>query len=328
LLESEAPVMNFGQLGFPAPIDKALNRVLDLPQGMLLVTGPTGSGKSTTLYAALHRVRKPSVNVITVEDPIEYVLPGINQVHVNARAGLTFASCLRSILRQDPNVIMIGEIRDRETAEIAMKAAQTGHLVLSTLHTNDSVSAVVRLLDLGIPSYLMAASLSGILAQRLVRRLCKCRIQMPARPEFLALMAELTSGELPANEYQAVGCSVCEGTGFKGRVGVYELLSVDDSVRAAIRDGHVDMIQEAARAQGMTTMQSDALDKVRAGITTLAEVRRVVSFETSPAKTATCPTCGRSQPSSFRFCPQCGAPHDKQTGSAKFAEDPKDVLVR
>ena len=145
-----------------------------MPQGMLLVTGPTGSGKSTTLYSALNLLRKPAVNIVTVEDPVEYALPGINQVHVNARAGLTFASCLRSILRQDPNVIMIGEIRDLETAEIAMKAAQTGHMVLSTLHTNDSISAVARLLDLGIPEYLIASSVTGILAQRLLRKLCAC----------------------------------------------------------------------------------------------------------------------------------------------------------
>ena len=327
LLESEAPVMNFAQLGFPGPIDEGLQHLLDLPQGMLLVTGPTGSGKSTTLYAALHRVRKPSVNIITVEDPVEYVLPGINQVHVNARAGLTFASCLRSILRQDPNVIMIGEIRDRETAEIAMKAAQTGHLVLSTLHTNDSVSAVVRLLDLEIPSYMMAASLAGILAQRLVRRLCKCRIQVPARPEFLARMAAATGGRLPESEYQTVGCAACEGTGYKGRVGVYELLCVDEPVRAAIRDGRIDVIQDAARAQGMKLMQEDAIDKVRAGVTTLSEVQRVVAFES--AQILKCPACKQPQTSAFRFCPHCGAPRENRSGGRKFAESATEsVLVR
>ena len=151
-----------------------MKQLIAQPQGMLLVTGPTGSGKSTTLYSALNLLRKPAVNIVTVEDPVEYALPGINQVHVNTRAGLTFASCLRSILRQDPNVIMVGEIRDLETAEIAMKAAQTGHMVLSTLHTNDSISAVARLLDLGIPEYLIASSVTGILAQRLLRKLCAC----------------------------------------------------------------------------------------------------------------------------------------------------------
>ena len=325
LLESGAPVMSFAQLGFPAPIEQELNRLLDLPQGMLLVTGPTGSGKSTTLYAALHRVRKPSINIITVEDPVEYVLPGINQVHVNVRAGLTFAGCLRSILRQDPNVIMIGEIRDRETAEIAMKAAQTGHLVLSTLHTNDSVSAVIRLLDLDIPPYLMAASLAGILAQRLVRTLCNCRIQVPARPEFLARMAALSGGELPESEYQTVGCAACEGTGFKGRVGVYELLCVNEPVRAAIRDGRIDVIQDAARAQGMKLMQRDAIDKVRAGITTFSEVLRVVAFEN--AQPVKCPACGQPQTSAFRFCPHCGAPRENQSGRRRSAESAEESVL-
>jgi type IV pilus assembly protein PilB len=322
LLEPEAAVRTFAQLGFPGSVEKTLCELLALPQGTLLVTGPTGSGKSTTLYAALHHVSKPDVNIVTVEDPVEYVLPGINQVHVNARAGLTFASSLRSILRQDPNVIMIGEIRDRETAEIAMKAAQTGHLVLSTLHTNDSISAIVRLLDLEIPSYMMAASLSGVLAQRLVRKLCKCRKQGPASEEFLARMAVLTDGELPETEYQQAGCDACEGTGFKGRVGVYELLYVDDSVRAAIRDGRIEMIQEAARVQGMTLMQEDALDKVRAGITSLSEVQRVVAFENTAG--IKCLACGQQQTTAFRFCPHCGAPREipgKRKAAADLAKE-------
>jgi type IV pilus assembly protein PilB len=323
LLESEAPVMGFPQLGFPKPIESKLSQVLELPQGMLLVTGPTGSGKSTTLYAALHQIRNSSVNIVTVEDPVEYVLPGINQVHVNARAGLTFASCLRSILRQDPNVIMIGEIRDRETAEIAMKAAQTGHLVLSTLHTNDSISAVVRLLDLGIPPYLTAASLSGILAQRLVRVLCKCRVKVPAGPEFLTRITEITSEELPDSEYRPLGCPACEGTGFKGRVGVYEFLSISESVRAAVHDGRIDAIQNAARAQGMATLQSDALDKVRAGITTLGEVMRIVSFDRESAATGKCQECGLPQAPSFRFCPQCGTQRAGRNASATLAGELK-----
>ena len=181
LLEASAPILSFANLGLPPDVSDRLMQVIGQPQGMLLVTGPTGSGKSTTLYSALNLLRKPAVNIVTVEDPVEYALPGVNQVHVNTRAGLTFASCLRSILRQDPNVIMIGEIRDLETAEIAMKAAQTGHMVLSTLHTNDSISAVARLLDLGIPEYLIASSVTGILAQRLLRKLCACHIQSKSR---------------------------------------------------------------------------------------------------------------------------------------------------
>jgi type IV pilus assembly protein PilB len=327
LLESEAPVMDFAKLGLPEALAKQLSGLLQLPQGMLLVTGPTGSGKSTTLYAALHQIRRPSVNIITVEDPIEYVLPGINQVHVNVRAGLTFASCLRSILRQDPNVIMIGEIRDRETAEIAMKAAQVGQLVLSTLHTNDSVSAITRLLDLEIPAYLIAASLTGILAQRLVRKLCACRTEGPASPEFLERMSAVHHGEMPESEYHAVGCAACEGTGYKGRVGVYELLCVDDAVRAAIRDRRIEAIHEAARAQGMKPMQKDALDKVRAGITTLSEVLRVVSLESAcPAK---CPECGLPQTAAFRFCPYCGTRRENQGRQGELTGTVKErALVR
>ena len=183
LLEASAPISSFADLGLPRAVADRVRQLIALPQGMLLVTGPTGSGKSTTLYSALNLLRKPAVNIVTVEDPVEYALSGINQVHVNTKAGLTFASCLRSILRQDPNVIMIGEIRDLETAEIAMKAAQTGHMVLSTLHTNDSISAIARMLDLGIPEYLIASSVSGILAQRLLRKLCECHTQKQVSPE-------------------------------------------------------------------------------------------------------------------------------------------------
>jgi type II secretory ATPase GspE/PulE/Tfp pilus assembly ATPase PilB-like protein len=232
---------------------------------------------------------------------------------------------LRSILRQDPNVIMVGEIRDRETAEIAMKAAQTGHLVLSTLHTNDSVSAVVRLLDLEIPPYLMAASLAGILAQRLVRKLCACRVQAPAGPEFLARMAEVNVSDPPENEYRPVGCAECEGTGFKGRIGVFELLVVDEPVRTAIRDGRIETIQEVARAQGMKPMRKDAIDKVRAGITTLGEALRVVPFEN--VQMVECPACQRSLTSAFRFCPHCGAHCDKQNGRRELTESHRESIL-
>ena len=190
LLEPSAPLLNLTEIGFTPAIAEGLQKLLALPQGLILVTGPTGSGKSTTLYSALNILRKPSVNIVTVEDPVEYALPGINQVHVNTRAGLTFASVLRSLLRQDPNVIMVGEIRDQETAEIALKAAQTGQLVLSTLHTNDSVSAIVRLLDLGVPSFLIASSVIGVLAQRLVRKLCTCHSVEPMTAGLSARLAE------------------------------------------------------------------------------------------------------------------------------------------
>ncbi|MGH9865790.1 MAG: GspE/PulE family protein, partial [Candidatus Acidiferrales bacterium] len=235
LLEPDAPLQDFGMLGLAPEIALALRKVISQPQGMLLVTGPTGSGKSTTLYSCLSALRKPTVNIITVEDPVEYALPGVNQVQVNSKAGLTFASCLRSILRQDPNVIMVGEIRDKETAEIALKAAQTGHFVLSTLHTNDSIAAVTRLLDLGVPGFMAATSLSGIIAQRLVRRLCSCRGEMPASAAYRARLLEAGMTELPDLQLVPVGCDICDSTGYKGRIGVYELLVFDDAIRAAVR---------------------------------------------------------------------------------------------
>ena len=307
LLDSQAAPPTFAHLGLPAAIDRDLLRLLALPQGMLLVTGPTGSGKSTTLYAALNVLRKPSVNIITVEDPVEYVLPGINQVHVNVRAGLTFASCLRSILRQDPNVIMLGEIRDRETAEIAMKASQTGHLVLSTLHTNDSISAIVRLLDLEVQPYLIAASLAGIMAQRLIRKLCICRTDAAPSAAFRTRLAEMGIVEPVQTEWTPRGCDLCGRTGFRGRVGVYELLVVDEAVRAAIREGcQIKAIRHAAGARGFKLMQEDAFEKVRTGITTIDEVLRIVPLEAVGIATE-CGSCGRTLGPAFQFCPFCGA---------------------
>src|SRR4030095_11421335 len=202
------------QLGFSAELAENLKRILAMPQGMLLVTGPTGSGKSTTLYGSLNLLRSPRNNIVTVEDPVEFMLEGVNQVQVHPKAGLTFATCLPSILRQDPDVIMVGEIRNGETAEIAMNASQTGHLVLSTLHTNDSIGAVTRLIDLGVPSYLIAASLTGVLAQRLVRRLCSCRKEKPASKAYHRRLEKIGATDLRSHkfEYEPAACDICEGT--------------------------------------------------------------------------------------------------------------------
>jgi type IV pilus assembly protein PilB len=306
LLDTSAPLTSYADLGMPGDVAEGLNELLAGPRGMILVTGPTGSGKSTTLYSSLNKLRKDSVNIVTVEDPVEYVLPGINQVHVNTKAGLTFVSCLRSILRQDPNIIMVGEIRDKETAEIAMKASQTGHVVLSTLHTNDSVSAVNRLLDLGIPGYLISASVSGILAQRLVRKLCPCHSHQPATPAFKARMVQLGSSEAPANMAVANGCGKCNHTGYAGRLGIYELLRIDDSIRPIIRaNGSVEQIRAVARMNGMRLMQEDALEKVRTGVTTLEEVLRVVPMEN--ATHSECLQCKSRILPTFNYCPACGA---------------------
>jgi type II secretory ATPase GspE/PulE/Tfp pilus assembly ATPase PilB-like protein len=310
-------------LGFPRDIADRVSQMLSLPQGMLLVTGPTGSGKSSTPYSCLNLLRKPAVNIVTVEDPVEYALPGINQVHVNTRAGLTFASTLRSILRQDPNVIMIGEIRDLETAEIAMKSAQTGHMVLSTLHTNDSISAVVRLLDLGIPDYLIASSVTGILAQRLVRKLCSCRTYERVTPEYAARLAEAGANQIPDRVPWPAGCTLCDHTGYRGRVGVYELLQVDESIRSILRGSFKpDLLRNAARANGMRRLQEDALEKLRLGITSLDEIQRVVPFETlAPAE---CTGCGHEILPTFLFCPFCGMKRENG-GTRGHSESPLDI---
>jgi type IV pilus assembly protein PilB len=310
LLESTAQVTSLRELGMSPDVEELLSDLLVIPQGMILVTGPTGSGKSTTLYSALNMLRKTAVNIVTVEDPIEYVLPGINQSHVNTKAGLTFASCIRSILRQDPNIIMVGEIRDSETAEIAMKAAQTGHMVLSTLHTNDSVSAIVRLLDLGVPGYLIGSSLTGILAQRLVRKLCSCHSIEPADAEFQRRLARI-GVQAPKTMAVPLGCPQCDSTGYAGRIGVFELLNFDDSVRSAVRvTARSDEIRAAARSRGMRTMQEDAIRKLYAGLTTLDELARVISFEA--ILRTDCVSCGQHVLAAYRFCPHCGVTRDTE----------------
>jgi len=305
LLDSSVANVPFSELGLWAEQVTLLTSALSRPEGMLLVTGPTGSGKSTTLYSALNLLASPGVNIVSVEDPVEYVLPGVNQVQVNPKAGRTFAKCLRSMLRQDPNVVMIGEIRDGETADIALRAAQTGHLVLSTLHTNDSVSVITRLLDLGVPNYLVMSSLTATLAQRLVRKLCSCREMVAPSAEQLARLA--SHGITPHRNGIAtpVGCKKCDGTGYKGRTGIYELFVVDEEVRDAIREGLSNTeLRDMARANGMLTLYQHGMAKAAEGITTLDEVLRVVSPEETSR--LSCSGCGQKLAASFKFCPSCG----------------------
>jgi general secretion pathway protein E len=245
----------------------------------LLVTGPTGSGKTTTLYGALDKINSPELKIITIEDPVEYQLRGVNQIHVRSQIGLTFASGLRSIVRQDPDVIMIGEIRDPETAEIAIQAALTGHLVLATLHTNDAPGAVSRLLDMGVEDYLLASSLLGVLAQRLVRQLCvQCKAPAVPQPELLT-----DGGGRPGEKgqvFDSVGCPQCAGTGFRGRSGIYELFGVDDDIRKLIISrASSDRVKAAAVEKGMRTLREDGWMKVRHGVTSVAEVLRVTQDE-------------------------------------------------
>jgi type IV pilus assembly protein PilB len=283
---------------------------------MILVTGPTGSGKSTTLYGSLNYVRKPSINIVTVEDPVEYVVPGLNQVQVNAKAGLTFAASLRSILRQDPDVIMVGEIRDGETAEISIKAAQTGHLVLSTPHTNDSIAAITRLLDIGVPGYQIAAALTAVVAQRLVRRLCVCHKRAPATQEFASQMRLAGLSDVPDVQNIPTGCDTCDLTGYKGRTAIYELMVLNASLRDAVRTGgRNDDIRSLALRGGMRFMYEHALGLVTDGLTSLEEIQRVV--RTNYRASATCVTCQSELSETNRFCPHCGA---KVGGGEAFAQ--------
>jgi type II secretory ATPase GspE/PulE/Tfp pilus assembly ATPase PilB-like protein len=250
--------------------------VVKMPHGIVLVTGPTGSGKSTTLYAALMEVDRVNNNVMTIEDPIEYQVQGVGQMQVQPKIGLDFASGLRSILRQDPDIVMIGEIRDLETAEIAIQASLTGHLVFATLHTNDALSAVVRLQDMGVEPYLVASSLMMVQAQRLVRRLCPhCKKARVAHDEWRVLEVSddmIDSGEL----FDAVGCEQCMQTGFIGRIAIYEMLSVSDAMRNAIHEGKgLPALRRLAKKEAMVTLRQDGARHVAAGMTTIEEVLRV-----------------------------------------------------
>ncbi|MFZ0158682.1 MAG: ATPase, T2SS/T4P/T4SS family [Kineosporiaceae bacterium] len=250
------------------------------PYGMILVTGPTGSGKSTTLYATLNAIARDEINVITVEDPVEYRLPGINQVQVNAKAGLTFASALRSILRSDPDVVLIGEVRDHETAQIAIEAALTGHLVLSTLHTNDAPSAITRLTEMGIEPFLVGSAIDCVLAQRLARRLCvKCKEPYaPTEEELLAARYPWQPGEPIPQLHRAAGCSACAKTGYKGRLALHEVMVVSEEIeRLCVAHASAAEVNDVAQEQGMHTLRTDGMYKVRDGMTSLEEVLRVVA---------------------------------------------------
>lgn len=281
LLDKSRSAPTLDGLGLPAMPLEGVTELLSTPTGALLVTGPTGSGKSTTLYAGLSLINDPERNIITVEDPVEYRLDGINQVQVMPRAGLTFATALRSILRADPDVVMVGEIRDGETAKISIEAALTGHLVLSTLHTNDAPGAITRLIEMGVEPFLVGASVSGVLAQRLVRRLCEdCRESYePTEDELTAasIGPSFTSDMTPLL-FRAVGCGSCGQAGYKGRTGVYQFMAMDDELeRLASSAATRDVIEEAARRKGMRTLWEAGLDLVLGGETTLEELGRVIS---------------------------------------------------
>ena len=277
LLDKTANVLMLSDLGMPDQRVRMLNRLIKSPYGIILVTGPTGSGKTTTLYAALSTINRPEINIITIEDPIEYQMDGVGQIQVNPKIDLTFAAGLRSIVRQDPDVILIGEIRDRETAEIAIQSSLTGHLVFSTLHTNDAASAVTRLIDMGIEPFLVTSSIIAIIAQRLVRMLCPhCKEVYVPDEESLANLG-LNKSVLQNNTfYRKKGCNLCMQTGFRGRTAIFEIMIVDDEIkRLILKTSDANQINELALKRGMITLQKDGIDKVLAGITTTEEVLRV-----------------------------------------------------
>ncbi len=273
LLDKQAGRLTLDALGMDEPTRGRVDAILGQPNGIFLVTGPTGSGKTTTLYAALTRLDRKTRNILTVEDPIEYELDGIGQTPVNPRIDMTFARALRAILRQDPDVVMVGEIRDLETAQIAVQASLTGHLVLATLHTNDAPGAVTRLADMGIEPFLLASTLSGVLAQRLVRKLCPA-CKAPA--ELDSVERSLFGPSAPERVYRAVGCAACNFTGYKGRTGIYELLVADDELRRLVHTGLDERaLREHAVRQGMARLREDGLRWVADGTTSLEEVLRV-----------------------------------------------------
>jgi type IV pilus assembly protein PilB len=306
ILDSRSVLISLDQLGFSKRNLSRIVSSIEKPQGIILVTGPTGSGKTTTLYSCLTRIRSVERNIVTIEDPVEYDLAGINQVAIHERVGLTFASTLRSILRQDPDIVMVGEMRDSETATIAMQAALTGHLVFSTIHTQNSVGTITRLKQLGVPPYLIASTIICVTAQRLLRRLCSsCKVEDEPSLETLTRLGIGQKHAKSMKFCKPAGCGACGGTGYKGRLGAHEVLTFTPKIRELIVNGSSEAnIKEAAVAEGMTTLAQDGFEKVCEGVTSVEELLRVAhTDENLPTYCASCQTVISAD---FMACPECG----------------------
>ncbi|RMF92350.1 MAG: type II secretion system protein GspE [Candidatus Schekmanbacteria bacterium] len=308
ILDMKADSFQLENIGLGSEELKKVISMIDRSQGMILLSGPTGSGKTSTLYAMLNRIKSNTIHIVTLEDPIEYEIPGISQVNVNEKVGLTFAFSLRSILRQDPDAIMVGEIRDVETACIAAQASITGHLVLSSVHTNSTISTITRLKNMGVPSYLISSSLNGIISQRLVRLICpNCKTKYnPSEEEFVKI--GLRPEDIKNNNfYKGTGCQKCSHTGYSGRIGVFEVLTITPKFRELINnDAPAELLQKEAINSGMKYMIFDGLEKVKKGLTTLEELNRVLIFEEEEIRSVICPNCNSSIKSDFINCPFCG----------------------
>lgn len=274
ILDPKSLMVDLTKLGFPERGLEEFTKAINLPYGMVLVTGPTGSGKTTTLYSALKQLNTTDVNILTAEDPVEFNFDGINQVQVKPDVGLTFAACLRSFLRQDPDTIMVGEIRDEETAEIAIRAALTGHLVFSTLHTNDAPSTINRLVDMGVPNYLVASAVRLIMAQRIVRKICSsCKEEVKVSPTTIQMLGVSEEEAKKMKFFRGKGCPECNNTGFSGRIGLFEVLPITPEIEKMILDGaSSQMVKEKSVENGMLTLRYAGIEKIKAGIATVEEV--------------------------------------------------------
>ncbi len=323
ILNPDAAKTNIEDLGLSDRIFEDFVNAINMPQGMILITGPTGSGKSSTLYACLNRLNSPTVNIITVEDPVEFDISGINQVQINPTAGITFAAGLRSILRQDPDIVMVGEIRDPETASIACQAAQTGHLVFSTLHTNDAPSTLTRLMDLGIEPFLLSSSLVAVVGQRLVRKICPiCKVPDPLSPQILKRLPPHIGGKKDITFWKGAGCEACNYSGYSGRLGLFEVLIITSSLREAITSaGTAESIKKTAEENGFQPMSTDGIRKAFQGMTTIEEVFRV-----APPEIGEIPSENIFQPDFYEKAPQEEIPREGPVSSFSSVR-PRKILL-